>query len=119
MRGWPRPDADCRHHQTRWRAWSTPRGLQRRLPPPGFFGEFRSWGQYGVEDVQVLVEQYLVLKTGLEAERDVGAVRDDHEAFAIRLGRFWMGTIWKDGKDGTCGGANRSLKPLPMLRILR
>ncbi|POR72632.1 hypothetical protein BKM30_01275 [Pseudomonas syringae pv. syringae] len=36
-----------------------------------------------MEEIQVLVEQYLVLEAGLEADSDVRAVRDDHQAFAV------------------------------------
>ena len=53
------------------------------LPLPGFFGELGSGGEHGVEKAQVLVEQYLVLEAGFEAECDVSAVRDDHQAFAV------------------------------------
>lgn len=53
------------------------------LPLPGFFGELSRGGEHGVEKAQVLVEQYFVLEAGLEAESDVRAVRDDHQAFAV------------------------------------
>ncbi len=36
-----------------------------------------------MEEIQVFVEQHFVLEAGLEAECDVSAVRDDHQAFAV------------------------------------
>lgn len=53
------------------------------LPLPGFFGELSRGGEHGVEEIQVLVEQYLLLEAGFEAESYVRAVRDDHQALAV------------------------------------
>ncbi|EGH35355.1 hypothetical protein PSYJA_42653, partial [Pseudomonas syringae pv. japonica str. M301072] len=41
------------------------------------------WGERATEEREVFVEQDLVLEAGLEAKCDVGAVRDDHQAFAV------------------------------------
>jgi hypothetical protein len=39
------------------------------LPLPGFFGELGLGGEHGVQKIQVLVEQYLVLELGLEVKQ--------------------------------------------------
>ncbi len=36
-----------------------------------------------MQKAEVFVEQYLVLEAGLEAQRHVGAVRDDHQTLAV------------------------------------
>ncbi|KTC07503.1 hypothetical protein AO387_14365 [Pseudomonas syringae ICMP 11168] len=82
------------------------------LPLPGFFGELGRGGERGVEKAQVLVEQYLVLEAGFEAESDVRAVRDDHQAFAVDSDEVviaqWQALFVVDGiliqQSGCCRG---------------